>query len=115
MSRVTRGLTTHAKHKRVLSKVKGYKGRRKSTIKLAKQALVRTLNYRGISNRLKRRQSRSSAIEGINEIMNEQRFNYKLITNLSNSLKLKLGVRAILYIIKYPLGLEVFSNLLSIS
>ena len=39
MARVKRGVTAHAKHKKVLKKAKGYYGRRKNTIRVAKQAV----------------------------------------------------------------------------
>ncbi|GAB5377587.1 MAG: hypothetical protein AcusKO_40490 [Acuticoccus sp.] len=39
MSRVKRGVTAHAKHKKVLKQAKGYYGRRKNTIRVAKQAV----------------------------------------------------------------------------
>ena len=39
MARVKRGVTAHAKHKKVLKAAKGYYGRRKSTIRVAKQAV----------------------------------------------------------------------------
>jgi len=37
MARVKRGVTSHAKHKKVLKKAKGFYGRRKNTIRIAKQ------------------------------------------------------------------------------
>ena len=39
MSRVKRGVTAHARHRKVLKKAKGYYGRRKNTIRTAKQAV----------------------------------------------------------------------------
>jgi large subunit ribosomal protein L20 len=39
MARVKRGVTSHARHKKVLKQVKGQYGRRKNTIRVAKQAL----------------------------------------------------------------------------
>ena len=39
MSRVKRGVTAHARHKKVLKAAEGYYGRRKSTIRIAKQAV----------------------------------------------------------------------------
>ena len=39
MARVKRGVTSHAKHKKVLKAVKGQWGRRKNTIRVAKQAM----------------------------------------------------------------------------
>src|SRR5512140_3094908 len=45
MSRVKRGVTAHAKHKKVYKAAKGYYGRRKNTIRVAKQAVEKTNQY----------------------------------------------------------------------
>src|ERR1700724_3510766 len=45
MARVKRGVTAHAKHKKVLKAAKGYYGRRKNTIRVAKQAVERANQY----------------------------------------------------------------------
>ena len=45
MSRVKRGVTNHARHKKVLKAAEGYYGRRKSTIRIAKQAVEKAGQY----------------------------------------------------------------------
>jgi large subunit ribosomal protein L20 len=45
MARVKRGVTAHAKHKKVLKKAKGFYGRRKNTIRTAKAAVDRSMQY----------------------------------------------------------------------
>ena len=45
MARVKRGVTSHAKHKKVLKAVKGQWGRRKNTIRIAKQAMEKAMQY----------------------------------------------------------------------
>ncbi|TIT52660.1 MAG: 50S ribosomal protein L20 [Mesorhizobium sp.] len=45
MARVKRGVTSHAKHKKVLKAAKGFYGRRKNTIRIAKQAVEKSLQY----------------------------------------------------------------------
>ncbi|XXM93344.1 MAG: 50S ribosomal protein L20 [Candidatus Hodgkinia cicadicola] len=55
MTRVSRGLTTHKKHKRLLSLAKGYRGRRKSCIRIAKQAVAKAMCNAYTSRRLRRR------------------------------------------------------------
>ena len=45
MARVKRGVTTRAKHKRILDQAKGYYGRRKNTIRIAKQAVEKAGQY----------------------------------------------------------------------
>jgi large subunit ribosomal protein L20 len=45
MSRIKRGVTTRAKHKRILDQAKGYRGRRKNTIRVARQAVEKAGQY----------------------------------------------------------------------
>ena len=45
MARVKRGVTSRAKHKKVLKAVKGQWGRRKNTIRVAKQAMEKAMQY----------------------------------------------------------------------
>ena len=45
MARVKRGVTSHAKHKKVLKAVKGQWGRRKNTIRIARQAMEKAMQY----------------------------------------------------------------------
>ena len=45
MARVKRGVTTHAKHKKVIKQAKGFRGRRKNTFKVAKQAVEKSMQY----------------------------------------------------------------------
>ena len=45
MARVKRGVTTKARHKRILEQAKGYYGRRKNTIRIAKQAVDKAGQY----------------------------------------------------------------------
>ena len=45
MARVKRGVPAHAKHKKILKKAKGYYGRRKNTIRIAKQAVEKAMQY----------------------------------------------------------------------
>ncbi|PIM95813.1 50S ribosomal protein L20 [Candidatus Hodgkinia cicadicola] len=81
MSKVSRGLTSHYKHKETLKLAKGYYGRRKSCIKTAKQAVDRSLSYRYKSNRLKRRIERTKSIRCLNKGSNERSIGYKLTTS----------------------------------
>ncbi|PIM95751.1 50S ribosomal subunit protein L20 [Candidatus Hodgkinia cicadicola] len=79
MSRVSRGITSHKKHKKVLKLAKGYYGRRKSCIRMAKQAVDRSLSYRYKSNRLKKRIMRTKLIKHLNQHSNERAIGYRLI------------------------------------
>jgi large subunit ribosomal protein L20 len=66
MARVKRGVTAHAKHKKVLDAAKGYRGRRKNTIRIAKQAVERALQYQYRDRKRKKRTFRALWIQRIN-------------------------------------------------
>ncbi|MEM7695711.1 MAG: 50S ribosomal protein L20 [Pseudomonadota bacterium] len=66
MSRVKRGVTAHAKHKKVLKQAKGYYGRRKSTIRVAKQAVEKAGQYAYRDRKQKKRNFRALWIQRIN-------------------------------------------------
>jgi large subunit ribosomal protein L20 len=66
MARVKRGVTAHAKHKKVLNAAKGFRGRRKNTIRVAKQAVEKSLQYQYIGRKQKKRSFRSLWIQRIN-------------------------------------------------
>ena len=66
MSRVTRGVTKHARHKKVIKKAKGYRGRRKNTFRIANQAVEKAGQYAYIGRKLKKRQFRALWIQRIN-------------------------------------------------
>ena len=61
MARVKRGVTSHAKHKKVLKAVKGQWGRRKNTIRVAKQAMEKAMQYAYRDRRTKKREFKSDA------------------------------------------------------
>ena len=56
MSRVKRGVTSRAKHKKVLKSVKGQWGRRKNTIRVARQAMEKAMQYAYRDRKVKKRQ-----------------------------------------------------------
>ncbi len=66
MSRIKRGVTTRAKHKRVLEQAKGYYGRRKNTIRIAKQAVEKAGQYAYRDRKVKKRSFRGLWIQRIN-------------------------------------------------
>jgi large subunit ribosomal protein L20 len=66
MARVKRGVTTHAKHKKVLKAAKGYYGRRKNTIRVAKQAVERANQYAYRDRKRKKRTFRALWIQRLN-------------------------------------------------
>lgn len=66
MARVKRGVTAHAKHRKVLKKARGYYGRRKNTIRIAKQAVERAMQYAYRDRKRKKRTFRALWIQRIN-------------------------------------------------
>ena len=66
MARVKRGVTTHAKHKKVLKAAKGYFGRRKNTIRIAKQAVEKANQYAYRDRKRRKRTFRALWIQRLN-------------------------------------------------
>ncbi len=66
MSRVKRGVQQRARHKRVLSKAKGYYGRRKNVFRVAKQAVERAMQYQTRDRKVRKRTFRALWIQRIN-------------------------------------------------
>ena len=66
MPRVKRGVTAHAKHKKVLKQAKGYYGARSKVYRVAKQAVIKAGQYAYRDRRQKKRQFRSLWIARIN-------------------------------------------------
>ena len=86
MSRVKRGVTTHARHKKVLKQAKGYRGARSRTYKVAKQAVMRAGQYAYRDRRVKKRVFRSLWIVRINAAARENGLTYsKLIAGLKKA------------------------------
>ena len=66
MARVKRGVTSHAKHKKVFKAAKGYYGRRKNTIRTAKQAVEKAGQYAFRDRKRKKRTYRALWIQRLN-------------------------------------------------
>ena len=76
MARVKRGVTAHAKHKKVLKLAKGYYGRRKNTIRVAKQAVEKAMQYQYRDRKAKKRTFRALWIQRINAAVREHGMTY---------------------------------------
>lgn len=76
MARVKRGVTAHAKHKKVLKAASGYRGRRKNTIRVAKAAVDRALQNQYKDRKRKKRVFRSLWIQRINAAAREHGLSY---------------------------------------
>ena len=66
MARVSRGTTTHARHRKVIKAAKGYYGRRKNTFKVAKQAVDKARQYAYRDRRVRKREFRALWLQRIN-------------------------------------------------
>ncbi|MBI1867489.1 MAG: 50S ribosomal protein L20 [Methylocystis sp.] len=66
MARVKRGVTSHAKHKKTLKAAKGFYGRRKNTIRAAKAAVDRSMQYATRDRKAKKRVFRALWIQRLN-------------------------------------------------
>jgi large subunit ribosomal protein L20 len=76
MARVKRGVTSHAKHKKTLRAAKGFYGRRKNTIRVAKAAVDRSMQYATRDRRAKKRVFRALWILRLNAAVREQGLTY---------------------------------------
>ena len=76
MARVKRGVTAHAKHKKVLKAAKGYYGRRKNTIRAAKAAVDRSMQFAYRDRKKKKRNFRALWIQRINAAVREHGLTY---------------------------------------
>ncbi len=76
MSRVKRGVTAHARHKKVIKKAKGYYGRRKNTIRVAMQAVDKAGQYAYRDRKAKKRTFRALWIQRINAAARENGLTY---------------------------------------
>ncbi|MDF2366247.1 50S ribosomal protein L20 [Sneathiella sp.] len=85
MARVKRGVTTHARHRKVIKAAKGYYGRRKNTFRAAVQAVEKAGQYAYRDRRTKKRNFRSLWIQRINAASREQGMTYG---NFMHGLKL---------------------------
>ena len=100
MARVKRGVTSHAKHKKVLKAVKGQWGRRKNTIRVARQAMEKAMQYAYRDRRTKKRNFRSLWIQRINAGVRAEGLTYSKFINGLNKSGIKLD-RKILAEIAY--------------
>jgi large subunit ribosomal protein L20 len=86
MARVKRGVTSHAKHKKTLNAAKGFYGRRKNTIRAAKAAVDKAMQYAYRDRKNKKRTFRALWIQRINAAVRECGITYsRFIDGLSRA------------------------------
>ena len=90
MARVKRGVTSRAKHKKVLKSVKGQWGRRKNTIRVARQAMEKAMQYAYRDRRNKKRDFKSLWIQRINAGVRAEGLTYSKFINGLNKSGIKL-------------------------
>ena len=90
MARVKRGTTSKAKHKKVLKTVKGQWGRRKNTIRVARQAMEKAMQYAYRDRKTKKRNFRSLWIQRINAGVRMEGMTYSKFINGLNKSGIKL-------------------------
>ena len=76
MPRIKRGTTTRTKHKRLLDQAKGYRGRRKNTIRIARQAVEKAGQYAYRDRKIKKRNFRALWIQRINAAVRAEGLTY---------------------------------------
>ena len=81
MPRVKRGVTARARHKKVLDKAKGYRGRRNSVYRIAKEAVMKAGQYQYRDRRQKKREFRALWIARINAAVREVGMTYSVFMN----------------------------------
>ena len=90
MARTKRGVVSRAKHKKVLKAVKGQYGRRKNTIRIARQAMEKAMQYAYRDRKAKKREFRSLWIQRINAGVRAEGLTYARFINGLNKSKIKL-------------------------
>ena len=100
MARTKRGVISRAKHKKVLKSVKGQYGRRKNTIRIARQAMEKAMQYAYRDRKAKKREFRSLWIQRINAGVRAEGLTYSKFINGLNKSGIKLD-RKILAEIAY--------------
>ena len=81
MARVKRGVTTHARHKKVLKQAKGYRGRGKNVYKVAIERVEKALQYAYRDRRVRKREFRGLWIQRINAGAREHGMTYSQFMN----------------------------------
>ena len=81
MAKVKRGVTSKARHKKVLKAAKGFRGRRKNTIRIAMQAVEKSGQYAYRDRKVRKRQFRALWIQRINAAARLEGLTYSRFMN----------------------------------
>ena len=110
MARVKRGVTSHAKHKKVLEQAKGFHGRRKNTIRAAKAAVDKAGQYAYRDRRNKKRSFRALWIQRINAAARAEGFTYSQFINGLNKAGVTLDRKVLAAIAADPTGFKAVAD-----
>ena len=81
MPRVKRGVTAHARHKKVIDQAKGFRGRRGNVYRIAKEAVMKAGQYAYRDRRVRKREFRALWIARINAAARELGLTYSVLMN----------------------------------
>ena len=95
MARTKRGVASKAKHKKVFKAVKGQYGRRKNTIRVARQAMEKAMQYAYRDRKAKKRDFRSLWIQRINAGVRTEGLTYSIFINGLAKAKIKLDSKVL--------------------
>jgi len=90
MPRVKRGVTTHARHKKIRAKAKGYYGARRNVFRVAKQAVIKAGQYAYRDRRQRKRQFRSLWIVRINAAARQFGLSYSRLIDGLNKVSVEI-------------------------
>ena len=90
MPRVKRGVTAHARHKKVLNQAKGYYGARSKVFRVAKQAVIKAGQYAYRDRRQKKREFRALWIARINAGARQNGLSYSRMINGLNQATIEI-------------------------
>lgn len=111
MPRVKRGVTAKAKHKKILKQAKGYYGARSRVYRVAKQAVIKALQYAYRDRRQKKRQFRALWIVRINAAARRFDLSYSRFMNGLKKADIALDRKVLADIaVNDPQAFEVLAN-----
>jgi len=101
--RVKRGVTSHAKHKKVFQANKGYRMTKRRLIRVAKEAYLHAGEYAFEGRRNKKRVNRQAWIVRISEAVKLQGINYSTFIKNVKSAKIELDRKILaIFVLEYP-------------
>ena len=110
MARVKRGVTSHARHKKVLEQAKGFYGRRKNTIRAAKAAVDKAGQYAYRDRRNKKRSFRALWIQRINAAARQEGLTYSQFINGLNKAGIEMDRKVLAAVAADQAGFKAIAD-----